>query len=586
MAKTIRQYLREKALGISGLIMPGVDPRIRADRLTYVNNIEDITHDRIREYNIWYIGDANELLNFYTRMNNIDYNTDPIYNRNNKSYFWAQSSTENDIKRTHSGQPRVIVDTLNNIIGMPTMRVESPVNAPTVLEKVDEILQTTLKKNRFTFLLKQKARPLTLVEGWGAWKVNFDTAFSDYPIILYYRADAVDFFYRSNQLVGICYRDYYQDAKGNEYILFELRRRDKKDLIIEKELFRVGGGNAGDGEVLIPCKLTDLPQLKDIKPQIKVSNYEGFLGCPNIYFYDSSEDCPGRSIFTGRIDLFDDLDQAYSQSANAVRRSTVVEYFNNLYLERDKQGMPMMPHSFDRKYVQYRGVTTGDGTATNANPVTVTQPNINFAQYSQEETNIMLNILSGLMSPATMGIDIAKKDNAEAQREKEKVTIFTKQGISDEERDTLTVLVTDILAAYQLMHKGEITVHNFSINIKYDQFANASLESTASTVQTMWEGGLVSDEMAVDLLWGDRIDSERRDTELKFLKEQRKAQEARNRAGMGEDEPEPDSDLPEDQGAFGELGKENEYNDVHSKQTPQEQHEIPDLEKLAEETGV
>lgn len=581
MAKTIRQYMREKALGISGLLSSAIDPRVRAERLTYVNNIDDITHDRIREYNIWYVGDANELLNFYTRMNNIDYNTDPIYNRNNKSYFWAQSSTENDIKRTHSGQPRVIVETLNNIIGSPRLRVEGPKEAPTVLDNVDRILQETLRRNRFTFLLKQKARPLTLVEGWGAWKVNWDKSVSDYPILLYYRANSVDFFYKSNQLAAICYRDFYQDSKQNEYILFEWRRHEKGNLIIEKELFRVGGGNAGDNETLIPCKLKDLPQLKDVQPKIEITNYDGFLGTPNIYFYDSSEDTPGRSIFAGRIDMFDDLDQAYSQSANAVRRSTVVEYFNNLYLERDKMGMPMMPHSFDRKYVGFRGTTSGDGTAQNTSPVTVTQPNINFAQYSQEEQNIMLNILSGLMSPATMGIDIAKKDNAEAQREKEKVTIFTKQGISDQERDTLTVLAVDILCAHELMHKGEITVHNYNITVKYDEFANASLESTATTVQTMWEGGIISDEMALDLLWGDRIPKEKRDKELEFLQSQRNKQEQQAQMGMMEDSP-----LPEDQGDKGILGAENEYNDIHSKQSPREKLDIPDLQKIADETGI
>ena len=571
----IQNYLRQKALGISGLIMSDQDPRIRAERLTYVNNINEIIQNKLRAYNIWYAGDSDELLNFYTRMNNIDYNIDPLYNRNNKSYFWAVCSTENDIKRSHSGQPKNIVDTLVAILGDPHISVGA--GEGSVLGKVDKLLQDILYENSFFSTLKQKARPLTLVEGWGAWKINWDKSISDNPILIYYRADSVDFFYRSNRLVAICYRDFYQDAKGHNYVLFEMRRQENKSLVIEKELFRIGGGSSNVDEILIPCKLEELPQLKDIIPSIKIDNYRGFLGAPCIYFKDNQDDMPGRSIFTGKLDLFDDLDQCYSQSANAVRRSTVVEYFNNMYLERDKQGMPIMPHAFDRKYVQYKGMPTGDGGSnSNISPVTVTQPHIDFAQYSQEETNILLNIISGLMSPATLGIDIAKKDNADAQREKEKVTIFTRNLVIAEEERTLKTIMNDLLCAKELMDKNEITVHEYDISIKYDEFADASFEAKLESVLTGWEGGIFSDEMAIEMLWGDTLGTEKAKRELEHLKSLRE-QQNQMPGGMMPDE---EGGLnPEDMGEFGQLGAENDWNDAHNKQSMQEQLGIPDLDE-------
>lgn len=562
----IQQYLRQKALGLSGLIMSDIDPRVRAERMTYINNINEIIQDKLRAYNIWYAGDGDELLNFYTRMNNIDYNIDPLYNRNNKSYFWAVCSTENDIKRSHSGQPRNIVDTLVGIIGNPKISVGAGQDSDSPLAKVDSLLQDILYENNFYSVLKQKARPLTLVEGWGAWKVNWDKNFSDYPIPLYYRANNVDFYYRSNQLIAILYRDYYQDKAGQDYILFEMRRRDGKDLVIEKELFRIGGGQSNVDETLIPCSLKDLPQLKDVESTLRISNYRGFLGVPCIYFRDNNEDTPGRSIFAGKLDLFDDLDQCYSQAANAVRRSTVVEYFNNMYLERDRNGMPIMPHAFDRKYVQFKGVQTGEGTASTNSPVTVTQPKVDFQQYSQEEQNILLNIISGIMSPATLGIDIAKKDNAEAEREKEKVTIFTRNYIISEEERFLRTLMNDLLCAKELMDKNEITCHKYDIAIEYSEFADASFEAKLEKVLMGWEAGMFSDEMAIEMLWGKTIDSETKKRELEFLKEQRKQQE---QAPQGGEMPL----NPEDMGEFGDLGAENEYNDIHNQQSPSEQFE-------------
>lgn len=564
---TVKEYIRRKALGILGLIDSSIDPRVREDRLTFVNDINEIQKDKLKEYNVWYGGDSDEIQNFYTRANTIDYNTDPIYNRNKKSYFWAVSSTENDIKRTHSGQPRNIVDTLVDIVGLPNIFV-----GDSRLDKINSRLKDILNENNFDRMLLQQARPLTLVEGWGAWKINWDKSFSDNPILLYYRADAVDFIFRNGKLIAIIYKDYYQDEKGKNYILFETRRierREVKDdatglkstvpcLLIEKELFQI----TGQSEVLKKMKLTDLPQLKDTKEQLIVTNFDSFLGCPNILFEDNNDDVYGRSIFTGKIDLFDDLDQCYSQAANTVRRSTTIEYFNTQYLEKDEHtGMPIMPKAFDRKYIAYKGGRTGDGTFDNNGPVQAIQPRLDFTSYSVEEQNILINILSGIMSPATLGIDVAKKDNAAAQREKEKVTIFTRNTIIYEETKEYQGLANDLLVAWELMHTGKITCKKYSVSVQYEEFADASFENKLETVLAGWQAGIMSDKTALRYLHGDRLSKEEFDEELKWVESQREQAE---QGGMGGLDESLFGSNPEDQGAYGVLGADNAYNDMMS----------------------
>jgi hypothetical protein len=558
---TVKEYVRRKALGLLGLIDSSIDPRVREERLTFVNDINEVLKDKLKEYNVWYAGDADELLNFYTRANMIDYNTDPLYNRNKKSYFWAVSSTESDIKRTHSGQPRNIVDTLVDIIGLPSIFIGDD-----KLEKIDKRLKDILEENNFDRLLLQKARPLTFVEGWGAWKINWDTSLSDNPVLLYYRADAVDFIFRNDkQLVAIIYKDYYQDEKGKNYVLFETRRIEKKEvkddvtgikstvpcLLIEKELFQI----TGQSEVLKKMELKDLPQLKDTKESIIVTNFNSFLGAPSIIYEDNHDDVYGRSIFTGKIDLFDDLDQCYSQAANTVRRSTSIEYFNTQYLEKNDEGMPVMPHAFDRKYIAYKGGRTGDGTFDNNGPVQVVQPRLDFTSYSVEEQNILINILSGIMSPATLGIDVAKKDNAAAQREKEKVTIFTRNTVIYEETKIFKRLANDLLVAWELMHTGQVTCKKYDISVQYEEFADASFENKLETVLAGWQAGIMSDETALKYLHGDRLSEEMFKKELEWVQAQREKSEG---GGMM------DSLLgsnPEDQGAYGVLGADNEYNE-------------------------
>jgi len=552
---THKDYIRLKTLGITGLIDSSIDPIIRANRYLFVNDINQVKKERLEEYIIWYLGDSDRLKNYFTRANAIDYNMDPLYNENKKSYFWAVASTEHDIKRTHSGHPRNIVDTLVYIMSIPNItfnKVEGEAG-----DLVNKNLHKILKANKFKQQISQKSRPMTLVEGWGAWKINWDRNLSDYPILLYYRADRVDFIYQSNQLRAIIYKDFFQDAEGKNYVLYETRRlgpytdaagNTTTSLFIEKDLYV-----ETNSDMLVPCKLETLPQLKDVKPQIVISNFKHFLGYPNIFYADVSEEFYGRSIFTGKTDIFDDLDQCFSQGANAVRRSTVHEYFNTLYLETDPiTGLPIQPDAFDRKYIKFAGAQNADGSTGGNTPVQVVQPTINFNQYSEEERNLLLNAIAGIMSPAALGLDIAKKDNAEAQREKNQTTIFTRNNLLDEEGDIFEHVCSDLLVAYDLMHLAEgeeLTVREYDISVTYAEFASDSFEKKLETVQTGWAGGLLSDEMAVDMLYGDSISDEVKDRELKFLREERKKAEQT-----------PQND-PTMQGDFGGLGEENEYND-------------------------
>lgn len=529
---TIREYIRRKAFGIGqGTVETNISPNVRASETTFINDPNEIQRLQLEEYNVWYAGMSAQILNFYTRADFIDFNYDPIYNRNMRNLFWAVSASESDYKRTHSGLPRCIVDTLTGVVGVP--------HVSSTVEEYNERLKTILKENNYDELLSQEARPLTLVEGWGAWKINFDEGISDTPILLYYRANSCDFIYRNRRLVAIVYQDYYTDEDNKKYVLFEIRRLERKKiidektglysyklcLIIEKELFRYLSEQV-DRIEKVP--LETLPELQDVEPCLIIENCPYFLGAPSIYYYDSTELGPGRSIFSGKIDLFDDLDKCLSQSSNAVTRSTPIEYIDSQYLERDeKTGLPKQPKSFDRKYIMLSSVLGGDGQM-NRQPVTITQPQINFSAYSDEATAIVLQILNGIMSPATLGIDVTKRDTGVSQREKEKITIFTRGGLISVERKTQASLLVQLLIADKLLHSNKqyntiVRPQNeddWGVSIVYDEFADASFEAKLETVLTGYQGGILSDDMVIDYLYKDAPKSVR-ERELAFIKQQR-----------------------------------------------------------------
>ena len=515
----LREMIRRKVLGILGIAKVSSNPD--DDRLTFINDSERLMRTRIREYNIWYDGDGDELLNFYTGQTVFDYNYEPYYSRNKKNYFWSISSTENNIKRTHSGQARNVVDTLVAIMRFPHISA-GPRNNSGKNNVVNENLQAILKDSKLKEVYKQEQMPMTLVEGWGCYRIDWDLDVSDYPFATYYRADNVDFVYKNGRVIGVIFKDYYIGKKEQKYLLTETRRlkydaeKHERCLVIEKELFRMDTR----GDFVTKVEFEEVENLKKTIDYVEIGPFNSLFAVPSVFFGNTSKiGGPGRSIFQGKIDLLDDLDQCLSQSANTVRRSTTREYFNTDFLERDEEtGMPKQPKVFDRAYTMYTGGKNSNGEST-GDPVQVTQPAVNFQQYSDQAISILMQIINGVMSPATLGIDISKKDNAEAQREKEKVTIFTRNSILETEGEILKDLCSQLLCAYEFMHKGTITCHEYNISIKFSDFADDSYEVKLEKLGAAFDAENISEEMYMSKLYGNSLTDQEYERELAWLKE-------------------------------------------------------------------
>lgn len=539
---TLKEFIRRKILGVVGL---SKDTTPDKTKLTFVNDAEQLTKNKLNEYNVWYYGDGDELLNFYTRGNLFTYNTEPLYSRNKRSYFWCISSTESDIKRTHSGQPRNIVDTLVMITRFPVISTEG--------KDTNKLLQTILKDCKLKNIYKNQQLPLTLVEGWGCYKINFDKDISEFPYPVYYRAENVDFIIKSGRVVGCIFKDYYTDGENKNYLLTETRSvkydayKDIKYLEIEKEVFTTD--KSGKYVTSVPFEdFKNIPELAGLTKEglkLKIENLDKLLAVPSILFENVSNHFGyGRSIFTGKIDLFDDLDQCLSQASNTVRRSTTTEYFNSEFLERDPDtGMPKQPKAYDRKYVLVTGQRDADGGSKSTDPVQATQPELNFEQYSDQAVQILMQILNGIMSPATLGIDVSKKDNAAAQREKEKMTVFTRNAIIDSEIDILKELCEQLLCAYELMHEGTVTNKSYGITVKFSEFADDSYENKLEILGSAFDNELISDEMFMDKLYGQSLSEEEYEREKKWLYENhtKPRQEGMKGAFAGEMAPQPNA---------------------------------------------
>ena len=522
---TILERMRARIRGVAGSVLKTKRPD--DDRTTFINDNEKLGRMKLKEYDVWYDGDGDELLNFYTRENYIGFNYEPFYMRNKKNYFWAISSTEAQIKRTHSGQPRNIVDTLVNIMPFPLISAGEDTNK----------LQAVVRESGLEQVYKDEQLPLTLVEGWGCWKINWDKDVSDYPSVEYVSAENVDFIYKNGKIIGIVFKNYYTSDK-KRYLLLETRSIEWKPnssaaegsegervLVITNELYELPMNMAAtdDDTPLKKVDLKTVPELESVEERIEIGPFDKLFAVPCVLLGNTSRQWGyGRSIFTGKIDLFDDLDQALSQSSNAVRLSTPIEYIDEEYLERDKNGLPKKPKAYDRKYVMMKGQKNGDGLAT-GQPVQITQPSVEFSRYSDHAVQILLQILNGILSPATLGIDIAKKDNAAAQREKEKVTIFTRNALINGEERILRSLMEQMLMAKEFMDTGAVSVHAYDISVKFNEFADDSFENKLEALGKAYDMEEISTDMYLNKLYGDTLSAEERAAEKEFLESARQA---------------------------------------------------------------
>lgn len=498
----------------------------------YGNNLgyDEVIREKQEEYVIWYGGDSNELLDYYINARP-SHSQNYEYFRNAKDYFWAVVGREDEVKCTHSGLPKVIINTLVNILGIPeiTSSKENEEDGKIVLVD-DEVTNDRIKKiiedNNFINILTQDQVPYTMVVGDGAYFVNIDKDLSDYPIIEFIDGRNVEFERKANRIVAITARKYFThnkkgymltDTRSAKWVTDETTGKRKRVATIEYHLYELT--NEGSDEVREEVKLDAIPQTKDLE-SLEFLNIDMMLAVPCIYRYNK-EIKRGESFFAGKLDLFDDLDQSKSQASNVTRLSTPVDYIPEGLMDYDKNGNPIKPNRYDRRFVTLP--RDRDAVGQNVNKVETTQPDLNFNQYNENQLELVMDILSGLMSPATLGIDLARKDNAAAQREKEKVTLITRDFLVDQQTQILKRLFTLVLKVHDFMLDETKVPREYNITINYPEYANPTFEAKLQALIPAFVSGAMSARQYVNELWGEALSEEEKEQEIATLEQYKNA---------------------------------------------------------------
>lgn len=499
----------------------------------YNNDVgyDPVLREKQEEYAIWYSGDSNALLEYYISAKGNQLANKEEF-RNSNDYFWATVGNEPEVKCTHSGFPKIIIDTLVSVLGIPEITSSTEIkNEEGELETVDDEITNDriikiIEDNDFYNVLVQEQAPYTMVVGDGAFFINIDRGLSDYPIIEFIDGRNIEFERKANRIISITARKYYRH-KNKGYMLTDKRStkltttkngKKKRVSTIEYHLYELDGIDTD--EVKREVEIDIIPQTKGLKDWVD-NDYcfygiDKMLAVPCVFRYNKNTK-RGESFFAGKLDLFDDLDQSKSQKSNVTKLSTPVDYIPEELIDYDDDGNPMTPNRYDRRYLVVKGDRNSVGQ--NTNQVITTQPDLNFEQYTNQELDILSDALMGLMSPSTLGIDVAKKDNADAQREKEKITLITRDFLIDSESTILKTLFKLVLQVHDYMLDPEGEIGEYDITINYPDYANPSFESKLIALMPAFVSGAMSAKQFVNELWGESLSEEEKEEEIAILEQ-------------------------------------------------------------------
>ncbi len=426
---------------------------------------------------IWYRGDSEELSQLYSQM------------PGDKTRFWAATCTPGlEIRKIHTGLPGMITEVLTSI-------VMADMNDITITDSRQAEWKEIVKDNSFTDLVAE-ALTETLYIGDGAFKISFDTVLSKYPIIEFYAGDKIDINYDRGRVKEIVFKTIYQqDSK--EYLLLETYGYGYINYSLQY------GGKEVD--------ITSIPQTAGLKPVTWTDNF--CMAVPFKVFKSSKWKGRGKSIFDGKADNFDSFDEAWSQWMDALRRNRTKEYIPEDMLPRNPNtGEVLKPNAFDNSYIKtdspmQEGVTK---------KIELVQGDIPHESYLSTYITALDLCLQGLISPSTLGIDVKKLDNAEAQREKEKATLYTRNKIVEAMQNTVPKVVDTVMKAWDTWNKKP--VEDMECEVPFGEYANPSFESQVETVGKGKTQGIMSIEACVEELYGDSKDDKWKAEEVKRLK--------------------------------------------------------------------
>ena len=411
-----------------------------------------------------------------------------------RARFWA-AAPQGQVRKLHTGIVGTVVDRYSDMVTADLNGFDfgEEADGHPVLDRWNEIAGTAELPGVIAAAVTG-----ALASGDGAFKLSVEEG-AEHPAVSFYAADSIDILRRGRQITEI--RFYTPFMEGEKE--FRLEESYGRGYV----RYRLLDENGAETEL---SRLPETAELKD-------AAFDGdFMMAVPLVLFDSHR-WPGRgkALFDGKTDVIDALDEVVSQWLDAVRMGRVKRYIPQDMVPRDPDtGALIAPNPFDNAYVAV-GSSLREGSVEK---IEVSQPEIGFEAYQTSYAAFLDLVLQGVMSPCTLGIDLKRVDNAEAQREKEKITLLVRSKIVAALGAALACLAERMLMTDDLMH-GEAP-GSYAASVRFGEYASPDFGSAVEVVARAREGGFMSVEQAVEELYGDTWTAEEKAAECARIREE------------------------------------------------------------------
>lgn len=380
--------------------------------------------------------------------------------------FWGSKKPVN-YRCRHWNLPNIIVKTLTDI----TVNDLNQIDIDNELYK--EIWEKTEKDNKFIKSLNKVVKNV-LVYGDGAFKINYKSYLQDTPFISFISAENVEYVYEDERIKEIIFKKTYKNNLGKYYLL-EFYGWG----YIRYKLF---------DENMNEVQLSTVEELKDLK-DIVFYNDQGEIDSKimlavrfSIWESDIFEnEHRGKSIFEDRREAFDFLDEVLSIFDNALLKGQLMSFIDVNLIPKDKNGNLIKDNDFFVDFIQLDHTGYSIEGSTN-NQVQVVEPNLQVDKYNAALQCALEKCLMGILSPSTIGISSDKiNENALAEREKERVTIFTRNNIIEALRYTIEEVIKTSIKLYCYQNNIDYN-DDYDISVIFGEWASPSFDNIVETL--------------------------------------------------------------------------------------------------------
>ena len=446
---------------------------------------EPVSHETsVMRNKIWYRGDASEIDQLFKALGE-----DAV----GRARFWAAAPSSEDIRKAHSGLPGIMADTLAGVVKADLDDLDFGETAEEKLaaQRWEEIADD----NDFPSLVGQAVVD-TLVTGDGAFKISLDPKVSDKPILEFWPADQVRYRYRHGRIYEIC----FLTSIGDRRTLEEIYRPGEVSYRLME----------GDKEI----SLASDPACADLTPV--QFDADIMLAVPLMFWPSGKWKGRGRSIYDNKTDAFDAHDEIISQWMDAVRAGRVQKYIPENLIPRDENtGALRMPDAFGSKFI----AISGSAKENAQDKIDTEQPEIRYEAFVASYTATLDMCLQGIMSPATLGIDVGKMSSADAQREKKDITGMTRNAITDALEKALPKLACVALTVQDILENRQ--PGNYEPTVSFGEYGAPDFDSRVKTISGAATSGIMSVEAQVEELWGGSKDDEWKTAEVQRIQWER-----------------------------------------------------------------